>query len=266
MELENNFEGKVVWLTGASSGIGKELSIQLSSYGAKLILSSRNEQLLNELKLTLQNTAEHIVLPLDLSDASSFPEKFKYVTEKYGQIDFLIQNGGISQRGSASESSEEVIRKIMEVNFFGNVLLTKTVLPALRKSKGQIVVVSSIAGKFGFFLRSSYSASKHALHGYYESLALEEESNGVSVTMVCPGKINTPISTNALAADGNKHGSMDHNQETGMPVSICVSQLLKAVAKQKREVLIGNKEIKAVTLKRLLPRLFWRVIRKQSPT
>jgi len=144
--------------------------------------------------------------------------------------------------------------------------LTKTVLPALRKSKGQIVVISSIAGKFGFFLRSSYSASKHALHGYYESLALEEESNGVSVTMVCPGKINTPISTNALAADGNKHGSMDHNQETGMPVSICVIQLLKAVAKQKREVLIGNKEIKAVTLKRLLPRLFWRVIRKQSPT
>ncbi len=98
-------------------GIGKELSIQLSSYGAKLILSSRNEQLLNELKLTLQNTAEHIVLPLDLADASSFPEKFKHVTEKYGQIDFLIQNGGISQRGTASESSEEVVRKIMEVNF-----------------------------------------------------------------------------------------------------------------------------------------------------
>jgi len=121
MELENNFEGKVVWLTGASSGIGKELSIQLSSYGAKLILSSRNEQLLNELKLTLLNTAEHIVLPLDLADASSFPEKFKYVTEKYGQIDFLIQNGGISQRGTASESYEEVVRKIMEVNFFGNV-------------------------------------------------------------------------------------------------------------------------------------------------
>ena len=121
MALENNFEGKVVWLTGASSGIGKELSIQLSRYRAKLILSSRNEKLLNELKSTLENSEDHTVLPLDLADAKSFPEKFKHVTEKYGQIDFLIQNGGISQRGTASESSEEVVRKIMEVNFFGNV-------------------------------------------------------------------------------------------------------------------------------------------------
>lgn len=262
----NNFDGKVVWLTGASSGIGKELSIQLSQQNAKLILSSRNKKRLDELKVNLFNTDEHMVLPLDLADSSSFSERYHEVIAKYGVVDILIQNGGISQRGTAAESSEEVIRQIMEVNFFGNVLLSKTVLPALRKSKGQIVVISSIAGKFGFFLRSSYSASKHALHGYYESLALEEESKGLSVTVVCPGKINTPISTNALSADGNKHGDMDHNQETGMDVSVCVEELLTAVVKKKREVLIGNKEIKAVTLKRFLPALFWRVIRKQSPT
>ena len=94
----------------------------------------------------------------------------------------------------------------------------------------------------------------------------EEEDNGISVTIACPGKINTPISTNALGADGQKHGQMDHNQETGMPVGVCVSQLLKALSKKKREVLIGNKEIKAVTLKRFLPALFWRIIKKQSAT
>ena len=154
----------------------------------------------------------------------------------------------------------------MEVNFFGNKKKKKKVLPKLRESKGQVLVISSIAGKFGFFLRSSYSASKHALHGYYESLALEEEEHGISVTIACPGKINTPISTNALDAKGEKHGQMDHNQETGMAVEECTTQLLRAVAGRKREVLIGNKEIKAVTLKRFFPLLFWKIIRKQSAT
>jgi short-subunit dehydrogenase len=135
-----------------------------------------------------------------------------------------------------------------------------------RQKSGQILVISSIAGKFGFFLRSAYSAAKHALHGYYESLALEEEHNGISVTIVCPGKINTPISTNAINAEGNKHGIMDHNQETGMPVDVCVNQMLKALQKNKRDVLIGNKEIWAVRIKRFFPSLFWKIIKNQSPT
>ena len=201
-----------------------------------------------------------------MSQSNSFESILKNVLQKFGRVDILIQNGGVSQRGTAFDSSEDVIRRIMEVNFFGNVLLTKLVLPALRKSRGQILVISSIAGKFGFFLRSSYSASKHALHGYYESLALEEEENGLAVTIACPGKINTPISTNALSANGQNHGQIDHNQENGMSVEECVSQLLKAMTKKKREVLIGNREIKAVTLRRFWPSLFWRIIKKQSAT
>jgi short-subunit dehydrogenase len=255
-----------VWLTGASSGIGKELSIQLANLGAKLILSSRKEQLLIDLKTILPREEEHMVLPMDLAKSDEFEGLMQKVTARYGDIDLLIQNGGISQRANAAESSEEVVRRIMEVNFFGNVFLMKKVLPKLRESNGQVLVISSIAGKFGFFLRSSYSASKHALHGYYESLALEEEENGVSVTIACPGKINTPISTNALDSKGEKHGEMDHNQETGMPVEECAAQLLRAVSEKKREVLIGNKEIKAVTLKRFFPALFWKIIRKQSAT
>jgi len=266
MSNGNYFQGKVVWLTGASSGIGKELSIQLSELGAKLILSSRKEQLLIELCQNLPRKEEHLVLPLDLAKPNEFNGLMQKVEARYGKIDLLIQNGGISQRATAAESSEVVVRRIMEVNFFGNVFLMKKVLPKLRESKGQVLVISSIAGKFGFFLRSSYSASKHALHGYYESLALEEEENGIAITIACPGKINTPISTNALDSKGEKHGEMDHNQETGMPVEECVAQLLSAVSDRKREVLIGNKEIKAVTLKRFFPKLFWKIIRKQSPT
>jgi len=260
------YKDKVVWITGASSGIGKELCIQLAQSGSQLILSSRNLEALTNLKNELSDSDRHLVLPLDLEDSSSFESCTQKVIDRYGNVDILIQNGGISQRGTALESSREVTRRIMEVNFFGNVFLTKAVLPHLRKSKGQILVVSSIAGKFGFFLRSSYSASKHALHGYYESLALEEEKNEVSVTMACPGKINTPISENALASDGNKHGTMDHNQDTGMPVEDCVKQLLKGLQCKKREILVGNRETKAVTLRRFFPKLFWRIIRKQSAT
>ena len=266
MSKRNYFQGKVVWLTGASSGIGKELSIQLSKLGATLILSSRKEQLLIELCQNLPRKEEHLVLPLDLAKPQEFDDLMRQVEARYGKIDLLIQNGGISQRATAAESSEDVVRRIMEVNFFGNVFLMKKVLPKLRESKGQVLVISSIAGKFGFFLRSSYSASKHALHGYYESLALEEEENGISVTIACPGKINTPISTNALDSQGENHGEMDHNQKTGMPVEECAAQLLRAVSHRKREVLIGNKEIKAVTLKRFFPALFWKIIRKQSAT
>jgi dehydrogenase/reductase SDR family protein 7B len=261
------FENKVIWITGASSGIGEELARQLANHGATLILSARNLGKLNAVKESLVNSMNHFVLTLDLEKSEEFEFKMQEVVEKYGRIDILVNNGGISQRGNAFETSMEVNRKIMEVDFFGNIALTKAVLPIMQNQKfGQILVISSIAGKFGFFLRSAYSAAKHALHGYYESLALEEEKNGISVTIVCPGKINTHISINAVNSEGNRHGIMDHNQETGMSVNVCVNQILKALQFKKREVLIGNKEIWAVTIKRFFPSLFWKIIKKQSAT
>ena len=263
----NDFRDKIVWVTGASSGIGLEMSKQLASLNARVILSARNGDKLEELKKTLRNPEHHFVVPLDLENSSNFEELTRIVIEKYGRIDFLFNNGGLSQRSEASATPLEVDRRIMEINYFGNIALTKAVLPFMQQQKsGHIVVISSIAGKFGFFLRSAYSASKHALHGFYESLRLEEEKNHIQVTIACPGKINTDISRNALNSAGEKHGEMDHNQATGMSAEECVQQLLSAVQKGKREVLIGNKEIKAVTLKRLFPNLFWRVIRKQSAT
>ncbi len=263
--MKSIFENKICWVTGASSGIGKEIAIQLSNLGAKVILSARNSDSLIEIKNSLKNPENHFVLSLDLEKSAEFPDLAKQLISKYGKIDFLFNNGGLSQRSEAAETALEIDRRIMEINYFGNIALSKAVLPYFQKQKsGHIIVISSIAGKFGFFLRSAYSASKHALHGFYESLALEEEKNNIHVTIACPGKINTPISTNALTKSGEKHGLMDHNQETGMPVEICVNILLKAVSKNKREILIGYKEIKAVTLKRFLPKLFWKVIRKQS--
>ncbi|MDX2361098.1 MAG: SDR family oxidoreductase [Crocinitomicaceae bacterium] len=261
-----DYKDKVVWVTGASSGIGLALVQLLDAKGAKIILSARNVEKLEEIKNSLSG-GEHTVLPLDLEDSSNFEGFTKIVIERYGRIDMLVNNGGLSQRSEAGETPLEVDRRIMEVNYFGNIALAKAVLPYFVKQKsGCYLIISSIAGKFGFFLRSAYSASKHALHGFYESLLLEQEKNNVQVTIACPGKINTLISTNALNSSGEKHDKMDHNQATGMPAEECARQLLIAVTKKKKEVLIGNKEIKAVMLKRLFPKLFWKIIRKQPTT
>lgn len=261
------YSNKVAWVTGASSGIGVEMVKQLEASGAKVILSSRNVERLEEVRKELIHPEIHLVLALDLENSSNFEQLAAQVYAKYGQIDFLFNNGGLSQRSEAGDTPLDVDRRIMEINYFGNIALAKAVLPYFRKQQsGHFVVISSIAGKFGFFLRSAYSASKHALHGFYESLMLEEEKNGVNVTIACPGKINTNISVNALNGTGATHGEMDHNQETGMSAEECVSILLKAVEKNKKEVLIGDKEIKAVTLKRFLPKLFWKVIKKQPAT
>ncbi|MGV3630755.1 MAG: SDR family oxidoreductase [Bacteroidota bacterium] len=265
--MENTFNDKICWVTGASSGIGQAICQALASRGATLILSARNTEALEKLKQQLPHSEKHMVLPLDLEHSGNFPGLAQQVVHAYGRLDFLFNNGGLSQRAEASKTPLEVDRRIMEINYFGNIALSKAVLPVFQQQKsGHIVVISSIAGKFGFFLRSAYSASKHALHGFYESLALEEEKNNIHVTIACPGKINTPISTNALNESGEKHGVMDHNQETGMPVEQCAALLLNAVSRRKREVLIGNREIKAVTLKRFLPGIFWKVIKKQRAT
>jgi len=261
-----SLKDKIVWVTGASSGIGQEIALQAAKSGATVVLSARSLEKLQQVRALLPGE-KHLCLPLDLEQSSNFSDLALEVVNIFGRIDYLFNNGGLSQRSEAFDTSLEVDRKIMEINYFGNIALTKAVLPFMRQQKsGHIIPISSIAGKFGFFLRSAYSASKHALFGFYESLLLEEEKHGIRVTIAVPGKINTNISVNALDGEGGKHGVMDHNQATGMSVEECVAKMFKAIAKNKKEVLIGNKEIKAVTLKRFLPALFWKVIKKQSAT
>ena len=261
-----SYHNKVVWITGASSGIGEAMAREFANQGAILVLAARNMEKLNQLRDTLPNAEIHTVVPLDLSDLSKVDAVVSSVINQVGRVDVLVNNGGISQRSLVGETPLEVDRKIMEVNFFGAVGLTKALLPALRETHGQIIVISSISGKFGFFLRSAYAASKHALHGFFESLALEEEAHGIDVTIVCPGKINTPISISALNAQGERHNKMDHNLETGMSAEECARQIVRAARKNKPEVLIGNKEILAVYLKRFVPSIFRKIIRKQKAT
>ena len=261
--MSNYFTNKIVWITGASSGIGEALAYSFAEKGARLVLSSRRKEELERVKSNCKSK-DVFILPLDLELASEMVEKTTWVIEHVGVPDILINNGGVSQRGNASETSLETDRRIMEINYFGNIALTKAVLPYMKNKKnGHIVVISSIAGKFGFYLRSAYSAAKHALHGFYESLRLEEEENGIKVLMVCPGKISTNISMHALNAKGEEHGKMDRGQNTGISAEQCANEIIAGILKNKEEILIGGREIKAVKVKRLFPKLFGKIIRKQ---
>jgi len=261
-----NFKDKVVWITGASSGIGEALAKAFANEGAKLVLSARRSEELERVKKECKlNDADCLVLPLDLSDTTQINLQTEKVLAKFGRIDVLVNNGGISQRSLAKDTPLEIDRKIMEVNFFGQIAITKSVLPAMLKQKqGHIVVISSIAGKFGFWFRTAYSSSKHALHGFFEALRLETEADGISILMAVPGKIQSAISINALKEDGSKNNVMEKSQEEGLPANECAAIILDAMKKNKEEVLIGGREIKAVWLKRHFPKWFGRVIRKQK--
>lgn len=261
------FKNKVVWITGASSGIGEALAKALAEKGAKLVISSRREEELQRVKNSLKLSSENIfILPLDLGDTSNADQLTQQVISKFGRIDLLINNGGISQRALTKDTSIEIDRKIMEVNFFGTVALTKSVLPFMLKQKsGHIIAMSSIAGKFGFYYRSAYSASKHALHGFFESLRMEIYNDNVNVLIVCPGKIKTNISLNAVTGDGAKHNKMDDSTEHGLSAEDCAVEILKAIELNKEEIFIGGKELRAVWVKRFFPKLFSKMIRKQKP-
>lgn len=259
-----NFNNKVVWITGASSGIGEALALEFARQGAQLVLSARRHEELERVAKKC-GADKCMILPLDLADTSNVDTLTQQVIQKFGRIDILVNNGGISQRALAKETTLDIDRQIMEVNYFGQIALTKSVLPHMLKQKsGTFVVMSSIAGKFGFYLRSAYSATKHALQGFFESFRLENEEAGIKVLIAVPGKIQSNISVNALTGDGNTHGKMDRNQSEGMPAEECARIIINALILGKEEVLVGGKEIKAVWLKRHFPKWFGKVIRKQK--
>lgn len=258
---------KVIWITGASSGIGEALALKLASEKARLVLSARREDELKRVaKLTGLEPLDVMVLPFDLGDTSKASGLAAEVMNKFGRIDILINNGGMSQRSEAIETSGEIERVLMEVNYFAQVNLAKAVLPYMvRQKQGQIVVISSIAGKFGFFLRSSYSAAKHALFGYFDSLRLEVEKKGIDVLMVSPGKIKTNVSVNAVGPDGEAHNKMDPSHVHAMSAEKCADIICNALLTKKTELLVGGKELLMVRIKNYLPGLFRYILKKQDP-
>ncbi len=260
-----SLKNRVVWLTGASSGIGEALTYELAKKGVRLIISSRRKEELEKVKgnCDLAVQANIRILPLDLESSSTLKLSVEAAVQTFGHVDILINNGGVSQRSFAMDTTLEVDRKLMEVNYFGTVALTKYLLPYFIKQKGgHLVVVTSITGKFGTPYRSGYAASKHALHGFFESLRAELWKQNVKVTMILPGFIQTPISISALTGDGQPLNKMDDAQNKGKSVKWAAQKIVKAIANQKLEAYIGGREIFAVHIKRFFPKLFSRIIRK----
>ncbi|MCB0427388.1 MAG: SDR family NAD(P)-dependent oxidoreductase, partial [Mangrovimonas sp.] len=198
-----NFNNKVVWITGASSGIGKELAIQLSQKNCQLILSSRTVSVLEEVKTLCNNPENVAVLSLDLADYQSMETVVEKAWNLFGTLDVLVNNGGISQRSLISETSIEVDKKLMDVDYLGTVALRKALLHYfIKKKSGHFVTVTSLMGKFGSPYRSSYCGAKHALHGFFDVLRMEHEKDNLKVTLICPGFVNTNIAKNTLTGNG----------------------------------------------------------------
>jgi dehydrogenase/reductase SDR family member 7B len=260
------FSEKIVWITGASSGIGEELAVTVSAQGGTAILSARSlEQLQRVQSRCTQAGGKAEIVPLDLSIPASIQQAAADVLGKYGRIDVLINNGGISQRALVHETAIEVDRRIMEVNFFGAVTLTKAVLPAmLKQGDGHIVVLSSVMGKIGFPVRSAYAASKHALHGFFETLWSEYHNEGIRVTMICPGMVRTNISFHALEGNGKEHGVMDSRQDNGISPEACAKIIVRSIKRNRREVYVGKEQI-LIYLRRYFPWLFFRIVSRFKP-
>ena len=258
---------KTIWITGASSGIGEALALEYSKRGYNLILSARTETVLEKVK-SMCSSQNIEILPLDLSNYNDFDSLAKKAWALFDGIDLLINNGGISQRSLSFETSISVDEKLMQVNYLGTVALTKAVLPLMLERRcGHIATVSSMVGKFGTPMRSSYAASKHALHGFMDSLRAEVATFGIDVSLVCPGFVQTNVSLNALVGDGKVQGTMDTTTDNGIKASVFAVKMIKALDARKAEVRIaGLKENFGYYLSKFFPSLFRKLVRKIAVT
>lgn len=252
---------KTAWITGASSGIGRALALDLARRGAGLILSARHRPSLEEVAARCREAGSPAceVLPLDTSDPEGIAAAAQSVRDRYKELHLLVHCAGVSQRASVLHTSMEVDRRIMEVNYFGVIGLTKEVLPLLLQTPGSaIIAVSSLSGKFGFYGRASYAASKHALHGFFESLRFELQER-VKILLACPGYVKTAISYHSLKGDGSAHGHMDDTHQDAMPPEEAARRIIRALEAGKREVIFGGKEEWMWRFHRWWPALFYRV-------
>ncbi len=262
------FEGRTIWITGASSGIGKALASEFFRRGAIVILSARSTDKLEALKAELDHRSPgraHVV-PCDVTDGASVELAAAAVKRLAGRLDILVNNAGVGQRSRVLETSPDVERALFEVNFFGAVAVTRSVLPwMVERGGGHIVVLSSMAGKFGFPLRSTYCASKHALQGYFDTLRAELYREKIGVTLVCPGRIPTEISRNSMTGDGSRYGKMDAVQARRMSPERCARIVAYAVRRERKEILIGAPERLLYFFRRFCPPLYYRLAERVSP-
>jgi len=257
---------KVVWITGASSGIGEALAQVCAGEGARLVLTARREEELLRVARQTQLPEESLfILPADLSQYDQAGNLARQVMEHFGRIDVLFNNAGISSRAIALESPVEIDRKVMDLDYFGAIALTKAVAPGMvERKEGHIVVTSSVMGKIGTPMRSAYSAAKHALHGFFESLRMEIDGTGVQVTILCPGYIHTQVSVNAITASGAKFNKMSRYQQNGKDAVLFAHKVIRGMKKGKHEISYGGVEILGPLLYRLSPKIVHLYMKKQQ--
>lgn len=257
MELKN----KIIWITGASSGIGRSLALLMGGRGGRVILSGRDRKRLEEVRRTMPQPDKAVILPLDLNDPDSLPGIVRKALDCFGSVDILVNNAGISQRSTIVDTKMEVYEKLMRVNYLGTVGLSKALLPHfISRKQGHFVVVTSLMGKFGSPLRSGYCGAKHALHGFFDVLRMEHQRDGVHVSMICPGFVRTDLARNALVGDGSAQGFQDRATENGMDPDLFARKMLRAIDKGSWESYIGGREVYGAYLKRFFPRLLHRVV------
>lgn len=260
--VDERFAGKVIWITGASAGIGRALAFAFGGAGAKLILSSRDRDALDRVRQECSASAEARVLPLDLAALDTLPGVAEQAVALWGRVDYMVHNAGVALRAGVEETPLDLDQRIMAINYLGPVVLTKALLPSmLRGESGCFVVVSSLTGKYGGPLLSAYAASKHALHGYFESLRAELHTRHIQVTIVVPGFVRTAILRHALVGNGSQYGKTLPEYERGMDPERFAARVLQAVARRREEVLIGGWEVWTVYLNRFFPTLLSWLVR-----
>ncbi len=258
-------DGKIVWITGASSGIGEALTYALNNKNCKLIISSRKEDALLRVKNNCSNSENVEILPLDLQDFEHMKSKTETAISFFGKIDLLINNGGISQRSLIVDTDFSVYQKLIDVNYLGTVALSKAILPYfINQKSGHFATITSLMGKFGSPYRSGYCGAKHALHGFFDVLRMEHQKDGIDVTLICPGFISTDVDKNALTEDGTALNKKDEATQNGMPVPVFADKMINAIERKKYEANIGRKEILAVYVKRFFPKLLHKIVLKSA--
>lgn len=253
--------GNSVWVVGASRGIGYAVAKAAHVRGARLLLSARTKEPLNDLASHLRAEPAAAVYAFDVTDAD-LSGHARHADERMNGVDCLIYCAGISQRSLVCETKMEVYRRLMDVNYFGAVGLAVSVLPGmLRRGAGHFVVVSSLVGKFGTPRRSGYAASKHALHGFFDCLRAENRRHGVRVTLVCPGFVKTDITKFALTGDGSPYARIDRELEQGMDADLCARAIVSAIERNREEIYLGGWEKYAIWINRFAPRLLNRFVK-----
>ncbi|MEN9961254.1 MAG: hypothetical protein RL045_1507 [Bacteroidota bacterium] len=259
------FHNKVVWITGASSGIGEALAYAFAAEGALLVLSARREE---ELQRVAKACGNAYVLPFDVLSLSEHADRVQDVMNTYGRIDYLVLNAGVSQRSFVKDTEFDVYRRLFEVNFFSIVSLTQAVLPVFTAQKsGVFVPIASVAGRISTPRRAAYGATKHALIGFFDSVRAEGFNEGIRVTTILPGYIKTNISLHAMNEKGEAYGKMDPNQAKGLDPHFTAQKILQAVLAEKNEFFVGGfLEGFGLFVKRFFPSIMPFMLRKIKNT